>query len=396
MKKSISIVGGGTSALFLAAFLDSEKFDVTIFEKQKSLGRKFLVAGDGGFNLTHSESLEKLKSRYTPSGFLDNCLDQFSNSHLRDWLMSINIPTYIGSSKRVFPEKGIKPIQVLKAIESHLLSQQVDFKYSHTFTGWDNTRAIYFNETERIESDVIVFALGGSSWKVTGSDGQWQSLFDKKNISTNPFEASNCAFAISWDKDFIDAFEGQPLKNISISIDNKTQKGEVVFTRFGLEGNAIYALSPIIRQQLKANATARFTIDFKPTLDATSISNKLQQSKLNRSQTLKQVLKLTSAQVHLLKKITNKEDFLNDAILVNLIKKYPLNITGVAPIDEAISTAGGIDLNEINNFFELKKMKSTYCIGEMLAWDAPTGGYLIQACSSMGHFLANHLNEIEK
>jgi uncharacterized flavoprotein (TIGR03862 family) len=392
MKKSISIVGGGTGALFFAAFLDHEKYEVTIYEKQKSLGRKFLVAGDGGFNLTHSEPIDNLKLRYTPTGFLEACLTHFTNEDLIKWLAYIGIPTYIGSSKRVFPEKGIKPIAVLKSIEAQLLKKNVKFNFGKTFTGWDDNGHLIFNSNEIINSDINVFALGGGSWKVTGSDGTWLDTFSKQGIKTTPFKASNCAFQIDWDKEFMKKFEGQPFKNISISIGETQQKGEVVITKFGIEGNAIYALSPMIQNQLSAKNEALIYIDFKPTLNSKVIIQKMSTSKLNVTQTLKRVLKLTSVQVFLIKNELTREEYLDFSILTNLIKKFPLKIIGSAPIDEAISTSGGILLSEVNSNFELVDMNNNYCIGEMLNWDAPTGGYLIQACASMGVNLAHKLN----
>ena len=393
MKKSISIVGGGTGALFLAAFLDHDKYQITIYEKQKSLGRKFLVAGDGGFNLTHSEPLDNLKLRYTPSEFLETCLIYFTNEDLVKWLASIGIPTFIGSSKRVFPEKGIKPIAVLKSIESHLIKKKLKFKFNKTFTGWNENGHLIFNSSEIIKSDVNVFALGGGSWKVTGSDGMWLDTFTKHGIKTTPFKASNCAFQIVWDKEFITVYDGQPLKNISISIGETQQKGEVVITKFGLEGNAIYALSPMIQTQLSERQEASISVDFKPTLSSKVIIDKIKNSNLNVTQTLKRVLKLTAAKVYLIKNHLTKEDYLDSQILADLIKNYPLQITAPAPIDEAISTSGGILLSEVHSNYELVEMKNNYCIGEMLDWDAPTGGYLIQACASMGVYLAHNLNK---
>jgi predicted flavoprotein YhiN len=165
MKKKVAIIGGGTASLFLAAFLDTDIFDVTIFEKNTTLGRKFLVAGDGGLNLTHAEKLSTFKAKYTPTSFLDNALNNFSNADLRTWMQRIGIPTFLGSSGRVFPEKGIKPITVLKCIETHLKEKNVQFEFNKTFTGWNEENALEFNSNEIVHSDYVVFALGGASWK---------------------------------------------------------------------------------------------------------------------------------------------------------------------------------------------------------------------------------------
>jgi hypothetical protein len=395
MKKTISIIGGGASSLLLAAFLDTEKFNITIYEKNKTVGRKFLVAGKGGFNLTHSESISELIERYTPSSILKNSLLYFTNDDFRSWLHRIEIPTYIGSSKRVYPKKGIKPITVLSTITNHLKQKGIIFKHKHTFSDWDSKSNLIINN-KIISSDYTVFSLGGGSWKITGSDGSWLQTFQKKGIKTIPFTASNCAFKIDWDTSFIKENGGKPLKNITISCSGKTQKGEVVITDFGLEGNAIYGLSPQIRKQLKSKKKAVVTIDFKPTLTVATILSKIVTSKFkNTTQILKKELKLSTPQISLLKTYLAKEAYLNPNLLSKNIKNFPLEITDLSSLDEAISTVGGIALNAIDAHFQLHEMPNQFCIGEMLNWDAPTGGYLLQACASNGAFLAKYINKIE-
>ena len=396
MKKQVAIIGGGTASLFLAAFLNTDIYNVTIFEKKTALGRKFLVAGDGGFNLTHSEELSIFKSRYTPASFLDNALDYFSNTDLRKWLLSIGVPTFVGSSGRVFPEKGIKPNDVLNCIKSHLIKKNVKFEFNKTFTGWDKENTLEFNSKEIIKSDYVVFALGGSSWKVTGSDGAWLNTFHKKGVDTLPFKPSNCAYKINWNEKFIQNNQGKPLKNISISINNKTQKGEAVITKFGIEGNAIYGLSPEIQTILDTKKEVEVSVDFKPTLNLETLIKKITHSTANTTRTLKKEIKLSDTVVELLKITLTKDEFLDSQILAKFIKNLPLTIVGSAPIDEAISTSGGINLNAVDSNFELKKIKNNFCIGEMLDWNAPTGGYLIQACASSGVYLAHQLNTKNK
>ena len=393
MKKQISIIGGGPSALLLAAFLDTEKFSITIYEKNKTAGRKFLVAGKGGFNLTHSEPINQLIKRYTPHNFLDKALLNFTNTDFRNWLDQIKIPTFIGSSKRVFPKEGIKPIEVLNAILKSLKEKGIIIKYEHTFSDWDdNSNPIINNKT--IQPDYTVFSLGGGSWKVTGSDGNWLDTFSKKGIKTTSFQASNCGYQIDWKPNFIQKHEGTPLKNIAISCNNIIQKGEAVITKFGLEGNSIYGLSPQIREQLYTNSKATVFVDFKPSLTLENVYSKIKLSNYrNTTEILKKELKLSASQIDLLKIYLSKESYLNTESLTKNIKKFPLEIINTAPIDEAISTVGGIDLNAISQNFELKNMSNQFCIGEMLDWDAPTGGYLLQACASTGVFLANHLNK---
>ena len=393
MKKQITIIGGGPSAFLLASFLDAEKFTINIYEKNKTVGRKFLVAGKGGFNLTHSESINQLIKRFTPINFLDKALLNFTNIDFRNWLDQIEIPTYIGSSKRVFPEKGIKPIEVLNAILKSLKKKGVIITYNHTFSDWDpKGNPIINNKT--IATDYTVFSLGGGSWKVTGSDGMWLDTFSKKGIKTKIFQASNCGYKIDWKSNFIQKHEGTPLKNIAISCNNIIQKGEAVITKFGLEGNAIYGLSPEIRAQLNAISKATVFIDFKPSLTLENVLSKIKKSIFkNTTQILKKELKLSPSQIDLLKTYLSKESYLNIESLAKNIKKFPLELIETASIDEAISTVGGIDLNAISKNFELKKMPNQFCIGEMLDWDAPTGGYLLQASASIGVYLAKYLNQ---
>ena len=239
MKKTIAIIGGGPSSFLLAAFLDIEKFDITIYEKNKTAGRKFLVAGKGGFNVTHSEPMEALIKRYTPDDFLEKTLRSFTNTDFRNWLEQIGIPTYIGSSKRVYPKEGIKPIEVLNAMLKNLKEKGVKIKYNQTFSDWNANNNPIIN-TKALKTDYTVFCLGGSSWKVTGSDGSWLDTFSEKGVKTIEFQASNCGYQIDWKSSFIQKHEGTPLKNIAIYCNDLVQKGEAVITNFGLEGNAIY------------------------------------------------------------------------------------------------------------------------------------------------------------
>ena len=392
MKKSVSIIGGGPAALLCAAFLDSEKFEVTIYEKQKTLARKFLVAGKGGFNLSHSEAIAQIIERYTPKQFLKEALLAFDNTDLRNWLASIGIPTFIGSSKRVYPEKGIKPIEVLNSILEVLKKKGVKFQFEQTWTGWENT-SLVFNAQQKVNSEISIFALGGKSWKKTGSDGTWDVKFQEQGISVLPFQVSNCAFGVQWDSSFIQKHQGSPLKNIAISCLGSTQKGEVVLTQFGIEGNAIYALSPQIREQLNTNGKADVFIDLKPTVSVKTLNTKFENSSFKKtSEILKNDLNMNAVQLALVKQYVSKEDFMNPSLLMLQIKNLKIELFSSSPIDEAISTVGGLDLNAVDSNFQLKNRKDTYCIGEMLDWDAPTGGYLLQACFSMGVALARSLN----
>jgi len=394
--KSIAIVGGGPAAMMLACSLDSRKFNIAVYEKNAALGRKFLVAGKGGFNLTHSEALELLTNRYHPKEFMAPFLNQFTNVDFRNWLQTLGIETYIGTSKRVFPKKEMKPIEVLNAIEAALKKNQVDIHFNHIWKGWQNDELLFEHQQSNLtlKTDIVVFALGGGSWKVTGSDGSWLSYFNDKHILTLLFVPSNCGYQINWNKDLLKLVEGNALKNCIFTCGQMAKKGEATITQFGIEGSGIYALSKSIREQLLLDNKASITIDFKPELSELQIQQRLEDnSHLTIKDILEKKLNLTTTQIQLLKFATNKEQYHSPAILSNLIKAYPLTITDFAPIDEAISTVGGIALSEINERLELNKLPNHYCMGGMLDWDAPTGGYLLQACFSMGYSLAKYLNE---
>ncbi|HTB30430.1 MAG TPA: TIGR03862 family flavoprotein, partial [Bacteroidia bacterium] len=326
-KTKIAIIGSGPAGLMLVARLNENKFEVHIYEKNKAPGRKFLVAGDGGLNLTHSEPIEQFIKRYTPSSFFEPLLRSFSNTDLQAWFNSIGVPTFTGTSKRVFPQKGIKPIEVLNAILKVIKDKNVKLHTDHNWQGED------------LETDITVFALGGSSWKITGSDGSWTNYFKNKGIEIVPFQPSNCAFQINWPKNLISLAAGLPLKNISLKSLNIRKEGEVVITEFGMEGSGIYALSPQIRQQLNEQQKAICYIDLKPSLSLDKVTEMLESKPANSTMTnhLNEVLNLSKAQLALLKNITTKEEFSNPNILAGKIKELPLEIIGMAPIDEAIS-----------------------------------------------------------
>ena len=412
-KKNIAIIGGGASALMLACSLDPGKFNVSLYEKNAALGRKFLVAGKGGFNLTHSEEHKQFTNRYTPSFFIEPFLQQFSNADLRKWFSDHGIETYVGTSKRVFPVKGIKPIEVLKAIENRITLNQVKVHYYHEWKGWQGTQLIFQSHHELIQvaTDITVFALGGSSWKVTGSDGSWVTYFKEKHITTLPFYPSNCAYRVNWDQHFIKKYAGGALKNCEFSCGNLNKKGEAVLTEFGIEGSGVYPLSRAIRSGLMLSPTSenemlnqvqhnsphttQLFIDLKPDLSFEDIKSRLEtKGNLSVKAVLEKKLNLTNLQIDLLKTTTSKEDYNHAEKLAAIIKRVPLTVTGLSPIDKAISTVGGISLEELTEHLELKKLPQHYCIGEMIDWDAPTGGYLLQACFSMGYTLAKRLNAL--
>jgi uncharacterized flavoprotein (TIGR03862 family) len=397
MKRSVAIIGGGSAGLMLAASLDETKFEVSIYEKNPALGRKFLVAGKGGFNLTHAEEQPAFGEQYTPAHFFTEFLQHFSNKDLINWLKARNIPTYTGTSMRVFPEKGIKPIEVLNVFMKELAEKKVKLFTRHTWMGWTPGNQLCFEHTGKIFSeqpDIVVFALGGASWKVTGSDGSWASFFPEKKIHVEPFEASNCACGIDWPVSLLKAAEGLALKNISIRCGAKRKKGEAVITQFGLEGGVVYPLSGELRKELTSAGKGMLLLDLKPEMSGAEVRKRLLNPHGTKSWSkhIQDQFRFDAGKMALLKHALSKSDYMDTDLLASLLKEFPLRVERMAPIDEAISTAGGISLSELDSHCQLIKLPDHYAIGEMLAWDAPTGGYLLQGCLSMGAALAYHLN----
>lgn len=391
-KKRIAIIGGGASALYLGVLLDTSKYEVCIYERNKALGRKFLVAGQGGFNLTHSEEVQQLVKRYTPESFLSGTVTKYDNDSLQAWLAELDIPTYIGSSKRIFPEKGMKPIEVLQKFLDRLAANKVQWLGEQSWTGWSDRGRPLMNGEQELDADIVVFALGGASWKVTGSDGGWLLQFHKRKIKIKPFRASNCAHKVAWPESFAEKYQGSPLKNIAARIGDKTYKGEMVVTAQGLEGNALYAISSQLREAYKADEQPLIYLDLKPTMSEAQVLSKLERATKNTTEILKRDLKLSAVMLAMVKEIVPKKDYMDKSALAKALKSLPIKLEGAGPIDAAISTVGGIDLSEVNEHYELKKLPGHFCIGEMLDWDAPTGGYLLQACYSMAAGVAEHLN----
>ena len=402
MKPRIAIIGGGAAGLSFATQIDTKKYDVLLFEKKNRLGSKLLVAGKGGFNLTHSENLDILRTRYQPASLLDNPLSHFNNTDLMNYFSKMGIQTFIGSSKRIFPQKPIKPIEVLNAIELEIAKNKV---ITHTNAEWislskkENTIHLEFNLNGKLSHftvDYVVFALGGASWSVTGSTGDWLEKFNALGISTGGFQPSNCAVEVNWKSDFIQKYAGFPLKNIGASINNQSFLGEIMITDFGLEGTPIYALSREFRTSINQKVKPLIFIDFKPTVNAEKLKTNLKVTQVGTwTQHIEKQLKLSKVQMALLKNYTTKAEFQNIDRIIELIKHFPLQIEKMASIEEAISTVGGVLTNEVNKQFEFNHCKNVFAIGEMLDWDAPTGGYLIQGCMSMGQYVANYFNQLK-
>ncbi|NOH00097.1 MAG: TIGR03862 family flavoprotein [Ignavibacteriae bacterium] len=388
-KKKAVIIGGGPAGLIAADVL-STHLDVTIIEKEKNVGQKFLVAGKGGFNLTNSSTGDELKNKYLPKNILNEFLTEFDSNDLRDWFLNMGIKTFIGTSGRVFPEKGTKPVEVLNAIKTKLSNSGVTFLLQHKFSGFKNCKTILVEQKGReltLEADYFIFALGGASWTKTGSDGRWTKDFEDFGVATKPFQSSNCGVNISWNKNIIKHHTGKPLKNIKVYLDELEKVGEAVITEYGLEGNAVYPVVPGIREQLARNDHAHFFIDFKPFNTLEQLQLKVEKDNLS-PKNYADVFKLGTSQMAVIKMFTSKEEFLDPRSFIKKIKHLKIPAVSLRPIEEAISTVGGIPMEEVNSDLSLKKSNNIFIVGEMLDWDAPTGGFLLQGCFSTGYFAA--------
>lgn len=371
----IHIIGAGPAGLMAASSFAAKGMTVHVYDHKKAAGRKFLVAGHGGFNLTHSEDIKHFITRYDAPQ-IQQMVQNFDNEMTRNWLESIGVGTYIGSSGKVFPIKGIKPIDVLDRWLKQLKKQGVTFHYSHQLVDFTDEHLIFKfkNETKEILYDKAVFAIGGKSWAKTGSDGAWVELFNQKGIRVANLEPSNSGMELV---EPLVELSGKPLKNIRLFNSFSERKGEIVITDYGIEGAPVYFMNRYVRQQ---PFPQEIFVDLKPQFSREEIESRLKNAK--PTEVLK-VLKIDGAKLTLLKTL-DKETYTNPTKLSEKIKAFPLIIKGFRPIDEVISTYGGVEWDELHPNLSLVKFPKIQCCGEMLNWDAPTGGYLLQGCFSSG------------
>lgn len=371
----------------IAACFLAEHAQVDLYEQGRNVGRKFLVAGDGGLNITNSAEGEVLFAQYAPPEVMKPMLEAFGPAELREWLASLGVPTFVGTSGRVFPERGIKPAEVLKAITDAMKGKGVRIHTEHHFVGFDEAaKPIIASGGDRstIQADAYLFALGGASWPKTGSTGEWISPFTSIGVHANDFRASNCGVVANM-PEALRVHSGKPLKNIAVSCGAKTLRGELTITEYGLEGNAIYPVIPQVREQLTASREAHVIIDLKPDLTEERINERLLDATWKERTA---ALKLDRPSVALLKAFTPVDRYLDGRTLAHDVKNVNVPLHALRPIEEAISTVGGIAMHEVNADLSLRKHPHIFVAGEMLDWDAPTGGFLLQGAFSTGRWAA--------
>ena len=377
------IIGAGPAGLMAAEILAKAGRPVVIYDRMRSPARKFLMAGRGGLNLTHSEPLDVFLTRYgATQEHMAAVIKEFTPDDLRAWCEGLGQPTFVGSSGRVFP-KSMKASPLLRAWIARLEKLGVTIKTQRTWTGWNNQDDLTFTtpngEIETVKSAATLLALGGASWPKLGSDGQWVEILKSRGVDIAPLRPSNCGFIIQW-SDHFQKFAGQPLKSIALTFENKTVPGEMMITKNGIEGGAIYALSGSLRDRIEKDGRATLMLDLRPGLTYDALLKKLQipQGRLSFSSYLKKNLNLPPVAITLFREIDRDVHQYAPEKLAAFIKALPLRLTAPFSIDRAISTAGGVSFDDINDDFSLKNMPNVFVAGEMLDWEASTGGYLLK------------------
>ena len=362
---------------------------VELFDAMPSVGRKFLLAGKGGLNLTHSEALPAFASRYGPRAPQVACwLDELSPQALRDWAAALGIDSFVGSSGRVFPH-DLKAAPLLRAWLHRLRARGVVFHMRHRWLGWDAVGALRFNAPQGevlVPAQSTVLALGGASWQRLGSDGAWVPWLREQGVDVAPLRPANCGFEIAWSEHLRQRFAGAPIKPVRLRFEGFDRQGEFVLSAYGIEGSLVYAASAWLRDAIERDGQATLTLDLLPAFDAERVAREVAHPRGSRSlgSHLKSRLGLAGAKVALLHELLPREALADPARLAVAIKALPVKLTAPRPIDEAISTAGGVVLEALDEHLMLRARPGVFCAGEMLDWEAPTGGYLLQASMASG------------
>ncbi|GAB2613296.1 TIGR03862 family flavoprotein [Novilysobacter erysipheiresistens] len=389
----LAIIGGGPAGLMAAEVARTAGVEVDLFEAKGSVGRKFLIAGKGGLNLTHAEPRPGFDARYRERGdAVAAWLDDFDADALREWAHGLGVDTYVGSSDRVFPTDR-KAAPLLRGWVRRLREQGVRFHVQHRWLGWANVGALRFDTPDgehRVVAAATVLALGGASWPQLGSDGAWQAALVASGVDVAPLTPSNCGFDIGWSAHFASRHAGAPLKPVVAYWQENgrehAQQGECVVTETGIEGSLVYALSAPLRETIARDGVATLHLDLAPGRELARLQRDLGKPRNGRSASdhLRRQAGLSGAKAALLFEVIGRERMNDDALLAATIKRLPLVLKRARPVEEAISSAGGVRLEAMDARLMLEAMPGVFCAGEMLDWEAPTGGYLLTACFASG------------
>ncbi|UDI92215.1 TIGR03862 family flavoprotein [Pseudomonas sp. IAC-BECa141] len=387
----VAIIGGGPAGLMAAEVLSQAGVRVDLYDGMPSVGRKFLLAGVGGMNITHSETYPAFLSRYAERApNIAPLLRAFDADALCRWIQELGIETFIGSSGRVFPT-DMKAAPLLRAWLKRLRDSGVVIHTRHRWLGWDENGALRIDSPEgekTLTPDATLLALGGGSWSRLGSDGAWMLALEQRGVGLAPLQPSNCGFEVqAWSELMVSKFAGAPLKNIAIGLnDDVPRLGECVITATGIEGSLIYALSAPIREAINVHGAATVHIDLLPGRPVDKLQAALSKPRGSRSMAkhLHSQVGIDGVKAALLRELTDAATFADPALLARAIKALPLMLVKTRPLDEAISSAGGVTFEAMDERLMLKALPGVFCAGEMLDWEAPTGGYLLTACFASG------------
>lgn len=390
----VAVIGGGPSGLMAAEVLSQAGIQVDIYDAMPSVGRKFLLAGIGGLNITHDEAYEMFCTRYASrQRDLQPMLDRFPPGALRAWVHGLGIETFVGSSGRVFPSQ-MKAAPLLRAWLNRLRSAGVRLHSRHRWLGWNENGALRFLNPQgemAVSPHATILALGGASWPKLGSDGAWAPWLGAKGIAIAPFESANCGFEADWSEYLRKNFAGAPLKSVALAFtdrhgDTEKKQGELVISEQGVEGSLIYAFSGRIREAINTHGSATFELDLAPGRDAAQVLAEVSVPRGSRSLSshLKSRLGISGVKLALLHEVLSKEQIAHAATLAAAIKSLPIKVNAPRPLAEAISTAGGVRFEGVDKNLMLTALPGVFVAGEMLDWEAPTGGYLLTACFATG------------
>ena len=392
LPKTIAIIGGGPAGLMAAQIASGHGFEVHVYERKASVGRKFLIAGRGGMNLTHSEAFEPFCSRFgSEQDSVSAWLKDFDNDAIRAWASDLGIDTFIGSSGRVFPT-DMKAAPLLRAWLKQLRELNVHFHVNHFCTGISADNVLQFQSPDgesTLQADAIIFACGGGSWPQLGSDGSWVAWLEALGVKVSTLQAANCGFNYAWTSVFKDKFSGHAIKPLRINLKNdggKGLQGECVISDYGIEGSLIYALSRCIRENINQHDQATLYLDLLPDHSEQRLAIMLSKPRNGRSlsDVLRRLFGLSAVKVSLIYELSDRSQLADNHYLIKCLKQLPLTLKSARPIAEAISTAGGVSLPQLDAHLMLNDKPGIFIAGEMLDWEAPTGGYLLSASMASG------------
>lgn len=390
----VAIIGAGPAGLMAAETLSLAGIQVDIYDAMPSVGRKFLLAGIGGLNITHSEPYDTFCSRYGDrQAQLQPILDRLPPSALRSWASGLGIETFVGSSGRVFPS-GMKAAPLLRAWLHRLRSSGVRLHVRHRWLGWNSDGGLRLNNTGgeiSIKPEATILALGGASWPKLGSDGAWVSLLEGMGVDVAPLQSANCGFDVTWSEHLRSQFSGAPVKSVALTFTDvqgvtERRQGEMIIGSHGVEGSLVYAFSRQLREYVNAHGKATFTLDLAPGYEAERLLAEVSHPRGSRSISshLKSRIGITGVKMALLHEFLSKEQFADAATLAAAIKALPITVHATRPIEEAISTAGGVSFRSLDEKLMLQSLPGVFVAGEMVDWEAPTGGYLLTGCFASG------------